>query len=666
MTDTLQAKDSSLESEKEPSLEQALRAGESEVEEEVCTKPHFDFCGDERMRELMQFLLPRKFTYLAWAVGQGDQVLSQGAVSGDKKQPADKPYTCNVASVSKVFCAVSVMMCVEAGLVELDRPVVEYLPEFKTRDSRSDKITLRHCLNHSSGLPGTMWRGFNVTDWRDDYYRDALDYFSTCTLKADPGAYSVYCNDGFTLAEMVVAKVTGQNYGQWCKEHITDPLGMESTRLTNVANSDIPTATEMDRPTERMLIGGAAGFTTTMTDLLKFGRLFLSDSPLLSRKSVQEMAQFQGQTWLASDDLSRHYGLGWDNVAVKDADFDLGAGVCQKGGNSFQFTTTFTVVPEHDLVIALSHTHDCNLSGETRACGFRVAERVLATQGVNITREADLASSAEGQKFAGPWLFPSGVADYSLTSAWAYGTWRTPHRPLSQGKALKFREGQLVSPLGDERLWVEEVDGDVFLFFKNRVHTTPMAQRAKDQALEPAAWEARLGKKWIVDSLYREDMVIHEIMLFFTVDKLEGFKGLYQLKFTGLDSSGVYDSFDAPVRALDEDHGESVLRTSCNNGRDAMHPEFYRQGGVERCKVASYDYRSVEGLPLYQEEEFSWPQEERKNSVYRFETKLEKLPEVGEGKRIIVLDDEGILTYDSGYPKAKFKGQSSGYLIFMC
>ena len=106
-------------------------------------------------------------------------------------------------------------MCIRdrRGLVELDTPVVQYVPDFKMLDEDYKKITVRHLLNHASGLPGTQWKGFSVTALTErDYYQEVLDYLAISHLKAKPGEYSVYCNDGFTLAEIVVARVSGQRY----------------------------------------------------------------------------------------------------------------------------------------------------------------------------------------------------------------------------------------------------------------------------------------------------------------------------------------------------------------------------------------------------------------------------------------------------------------------
>ncbi|MFR9255378.1 MAG: serine hydrolase [Merdibacter sp.] len=76
------------------------------------------------------------------------------------KIAATPQCTYNVASVSKIYCTAAVMILVQRGLVELDTPVVQYA-DFKC-SMKIIKITVRHLLNHASGLPGTQWKGF----WR--------------------------------------------------------------------------------------------------------------------------------------------------------------------------------------------------------------------------------------------------------------------------------------------------------------------------------------------------------------------------------------------------------------------------------------------------------------------------------------------------------------------
>ena len=80
-------------------------------------------------------------------------------------------------------------------------------------------------LNHSSGLQGsTLGNAFLFND-NDTYAHDTLlQQLSNQNLKADPGAFSVYCNDGFTLAEILVERVSGMSFTEFLHQNFTEPL----------------------------------------------------------------------------------------------------------------------------------------------------------------------------------------------------------------------------------------------------------------------------------------------------------------------------------------------------------------------------------------------------------------------------------------------------------
>jgi len=102
----------------------------------------------------------------------------------------------NIGSISKIFTAAAVMQLVEAGKVDLDKPVVDYVPDFTMQDSRYKNITVRMLLNHSSGLPGTdIYNGFAAAV-DPDFLANFMVYLANSNLKDDPGVVSVYCNDG--------------------------------------------------------------------------------------------------------------------------------------------------------------------------------------------------------------------------------------------------------------------------------------------------------------------------------------------------------------------------------------------------------------------------------------------------------------------------------------
>ena len=129
----------------------------------------------------------------------------------------DKPLTNDtiygIGSVSKVFGAVAVMKLVDEGKIDLDTPLVQYITDFKMKDERYKHITPRMLLNHSSGLRGTRSPNDSLFEDNDPYAHDTiLQTLSDQTLKSDPGAFSVYCNSGFTLAEILVERVSNMSF----------------------------------------------------------------------------------------------------------------------------------------------------------------------------------------------------------------------------------------------------------------------------------------------------------------------------------------------------------------------------------------------------------------------------------------------------------------------
>ena len=137
---------------------------------------------------------------------RGEFVYSEGLGVAERGQSraVDRSTRFNIGSVSKMFAAVAIMLLVDEGKVELDVPVVRYIPDFTMKDARHRDITVRMLLNHSSGLPGsTAFFGFEPDA---SMHRLLLETLKDSRLKHDPGAMSIYCNDGFTLAEIVVRR----------------------------------------------------------------------------------------------------------------------------------------------------------------------------------------------------------------------------------------------------------------------------------------------------------------------------------------------------------------------------------------------------------------------------------------------------------------------------
>ncbi|HBE08956.1 MAG TPA: serine hydrolase, partial [Lachnospiraceae bacterium] len=130
---------------------------------------------------------------------------SVGNASGD--------HFLNIGSVSKVYTVTAVMQLVDQGKVDLDSPLTTYIPEFRMADERYKDITVRMLMNHTAGFMGTMYGGALLCDEGSTEYHDRfLENLSIERLKYTPGEYNCYSNDGFTLQEILIEKVSGMSF----------------------------------------------------------------------------------------------------------------------------------------------------------------------------------------------------------------------------------------------------------------------------------------------------------------------------------------------------------------------------------------------------------------------------------------------------------------------
>ncbi len=205
-----------------------------------------------------------------------------------------------MGSVSKTFVSTAVMVLVDDGKVELDAPVTEYITDFKMADPRYKDITVRMLMDHSSGMPGTAYANNNGYELNPTYMEDTLTYLASSHLKAAPGETAPYCNDGFTLAELLVTRVSGQDYLDFLSDRVLEPLSLDRTG-TGIAERDdsdyaafYQTDTGKKVPAEIVSCIGAGGLSSTPEDLVRFADSFSGRGPdVLSDSSIAEMIKGQ-------------------------------------------------------------------------------------------------------------------------------------------------------------------------------------------------------------------------------------------------------------------------------------------------------------------------------------------------------------------------------------
>ncbi|HOT75481.1 MAG TPA: serine hydrolase domain-containing protein [Candidatus Wallbacteria bacterium] len=290
----------------------------------------------------------------------GKIVYSEGIGVADraKNSPVNKYTRFNIGSTSKMFVAAAVMILADEGKVMLDCPVVKYIPEFTMKDPRYKDITVRMLFNHSSGLPGTS----TATGYEADAetHKVLLEAMSRAFLKHRPGAMSIYCNDGFTLAEIIVEKVSGMKFMDFVQKRIFKPLGMKNSGAStgeilpeNAAFYYDP-ATGKKHPHEALSVYGAGGLSSTAEDLCRFGYSFCEGGPaLLSKAALSEMRKTQPTSFsdkLRGPQMMEQFGWEYVNLATYAAQ---NVQVMAKGGNTTYNSSDMQIVPEKGIAVSI-------------------------------------------------------------------------------------------------------------------------------------------------------------------------------------------------------------------------------------------------------------------------------------------------------------------------
>ena len=266
-----------------------------------------------------------------------------------------------IGSITKVWTTTLAMQLVDEGLLDLDRPVVEVLPELDLADvDATATITLRHLLSHSSGLDGDA---FLDTGRGDDALHRFVAELHTQPQLFPPGSAFSYCNAGFSIVGRVIEVVLGLDWDSALRQRLIRPLGLSGTStlpeeaiLHRAAVGHLGDPGADSYPTTSWMFARCAGpaglVNSTVADLLTFVRMHLAGGlhtdggRILSQRSAVEMQQPQvGLPAGLAHDGARC--LGWWRERWSDS-----VRYGHDGAVIGQYAY-LDVLPEHGLAVAL-------------------------------------------------------------------------------------------------------------------------------------------------------------------------------------------------------------------------------------------------------------------------------------------------------------------------
>ncbi len=326
----------------------------------------------------------------------------------ETKEPVDPETIFGCASVSKSFTALAVTQLADKGLLTVDDPVTEHIPEFRLKGARDmEAVKVRHILSHTTGLP-PMARRQEITDLDEHVrYIAEADY----ELLGEPGEYFSYCNDTFLLSGLILQRKSGQIYRRYMTYRILDPAGMnrstynleELEKMGNLSTPYIYDRKEGKHKKQPWPVLGTyevgGGVRSCVLDLMKYGQIYLNGGVaptgerIASAEGIRRM--YTSPMYQSGRKTCYHFGL-----QVTPDYADTGFTLVEHGGSQPGVSSNFGFVPEKGITVAVL----TNVTGVPAGAIWLAAVNVALGLPIDTKRSVEVdrgASPSELERFTG-------------------------------------------------------------------------------------------------------------------------------------------------------------------------------------------------------------------------------------------------------------------------
>jgi CubicO group peptidase (beta-lactamase class C family) len=284
------------------------------------------------------------------------EYLGYGITSIETHEPVAPDTLFQIGSVSKVYTTTLVLQLCDQGLLELDAPVVRYVPELGLSDvSARDQVTLRHLITHRGGFYGDR---FDDHGNGEDALALAVQAFHDLPQYAAPGELWAYSNAGFDLAGRAIENVLEMPFEQAMRERIFAPLEMErATYFASEAVLHSVAVGHLDAGPHHIRIATpfqiprranpAGGIISTVSEMIRFAEMHFGDgtwgnAQILKPETARLMRELHTEA-----DFTRRWGLGWSLREIN------GVRAVEHTGATNGFMGRLCVIPERNFALAI-------------------------------------------------------------------------------------------------------------------------------------------------------------------------------------------------------------------------------------------------------------------------------------------------------------------------
>jgi CubicO group peptidase (beta-lactamase class C family) len=281
---------------------------------------------------------------IVWSEGFGQADLEHGV-------PVTPETRFGIGSISKSLTTVLVGRLVDAGTIDIDAPIEQYLPDFP---HAGRGITTRLIAAHLSGIDDQTERRLHHTARHFYTTREALEVLWNDPVVDDPGTHARYGTGTYTIIAAVVEQVSGQDFLSTMERQVISPLALEAT-FPNERLEILPHRVGFyERTPEGEIVHApyydpsfkwaGAGYLSTAEDLVRFG-VAMTGPGFLSESTWKEITTCAHTT----DGKPTQYALGWD----APREHGMGCTVIAKSGGGPGIRGYLALYPECELVVAM-------------------------------------------------------------------------------------------------------------------------------------------------------------------------------------------------------------------------------------------------------------------------------------------------------------------------
>lgn len=278
-----------------------------------------------------------------------------------------------IGSVTKQFTAVSILMLMEQGKLNLDDKITQFIPDYPTR---GNNITIHQLLTHTSGIKDyTRMKALRDIARKDLTPTELIDFFKNEPLDFTPGEQFKYDNSGYIILGYIIEKISGMSYADFVEKNIFKKAGMAVSLygshekiIKNRASGYQDRNGLVNTDYISLTLPYAAGsIMSSVDDLLKWQEA-LKNNVLVKKETIEKA--FTNYTLNNGEKIN--YGYGWN---VKEIG---GAASLEHGGSIFGFKSMGVYLPDEDVYVIGLTNCDCNSPTEvTRQIAALTIDKTL-------------------------------------------------------------------------------------------------------------------------------------------------------------------------------------------------------------------------------------------------------------------------------------------------